>query len=196
MLPSSLSTSSILLLLTLSLTLTLTVSSPFLPLSHPLSPSPSPSLCPYSHSHPHPHCVLTPSPTLTLTLTLTHCVLTLSTADTEVVISKAESKTLRNRILGLVWQHIAWLLCGLIGAAMVRTYALCVRARKTLHEYDSIDLLSADIESVSTHSLHLATALASSPFLYLFTVALNSFPCVSLVPSSLTLSISPYRNHT
>ena len=79
---------------------------------------------------------------------------------------------------------------------MVRTYMLCVRAKKTLHDSDSINILSADIESVSTHSLHLATALASSPFLYLFTVALNAFPCVSLVPSSLTLSMSPYRNHT
>jgi hypothetical protein len=155
---------------------------PFLPLSLSLS------LCPYpfslSHSHPHPHCVLTLSP-----------------ADTEVVISKAESKTLRNRILGLVWQHIAWLLCGLIGAAMVRTYVLCVRvrAKKTLYESHSVNLLSADIESVSTLSLtcdcsglHLSLFL----FLHLFTVVFYSYPCVSLVHSPLILSISPYRNHT
>jgi hypothetical protein len=129
---------------------------PFLPHSLSLSLLPSLCPSPFSHSHPHPHphshshshshprCVLTLSPTLTLTVTVTPTVslpflpLSLSLcpypfshshfspADIEVVISKAESKTLRNRILGLVWQHIAWLLCGLIGAAMVRTCSVCV----------------------------------------------------------------------
>ena len=41
-------------------------------------------------------------------------------------IGKEESKSLRNRVLGLMFQHLPWLLCGLIGAAMVIS---CVHAR-------------------------------------------------------------------
>ena len=34
--------------------------------------------------------------------------------------SKEEAKMLRKRVYGLVRHHIWWLLCGLLGAAMVR----------------------------------------------------------------------------
>ena len=65
-----------------------------------------------------PHPSLTNAQNLTFTLTIT----TRADSDTDpAAIGKEESKSLRNRVLGLVWQHIAWLLCGLIGAAMVRT---------------------------------------------------------------------------
>ena len=168
-LPSSFFTSSILLLLTLTNALSVTpilILTLTLTLTNALSPTPI-------HSHSHSHQCSLRHPHL-------HRDLTLSPVDTEVVISKAESKTLRNRILGLVWQHIAWLLCGLIGAAMVRTYVFRVRTEKTVYE-SLIRLLSAHIESRTTQSLLLVTAPASTSLYSSFSTSSVQCSIISLV---------------